>query len=371
MDKKVIFAVAGSGKTRRIVEHISSQRRALVIAYTRNATEELSRRIITKYGHMPDGVRVSTYFSFLDRFCYRPLFSQKLGSKGITFKQPTQFSSAKSLTDNERFMDAGRRIYHCRMASLLTARGAMGSIIGRLERYYDDVFLDEIQDFGGHDFKFLIELSRAAVSWQIVGDFFQHTYDTSRDQNVSRGLHDDYFLYQSKLREAGFTVDTISLIESHRCSDDVCAFISQYFGIAMKSASGREGKVSFVDDKSQAAELHADETVLKLFLQEPYRYCCFAMTWGGSKGLDCQNDVCVVVNDKTWKQINDNRLSEAAPLTKNKLYVACTRARRHLYLVPEKLLKDFKAEKIAKSSASEKPRSKHVKRSGSNKRTRV
>ena len=365
MDKEVIFAVAGSGKTRRIVEQINSQRRALVIAYTQNAAEELIRRIITKYGYMPENVRVSTYFSFLDRFCYRPYFAKAFGSRGITFKQPTEISSSKSLIDNARFMDSGRRIYHCRMARLLTARGAMESIIDRLERYYDDVFIDEVQDFGGHDFNFLLELSKAAVSWQLVGDFFQHTYDTSRDQNVSQGLHADYLLYQSRLREAGFNVDTTSLIESHRCSDEVCSFISQRFGIAMKSASGREGKVTFVDDNIEAAALHANETVLKLFLQEPYLYGCFAMTWGGSKGLNCQNDVCVVVNDKTWKQISEGRLSEAAPLTRNKLYVACTRARRHLYVMPDKLIKDFKAKRIPKPSATDLPPKARVKRSGS------
>jgi hypothetical protein len=46
---------------------------------------------------------------------------------------------------------------------LLTARGLLPDIRTRLARYYDELFIDEVQDFAGHDFNFLLELCRAEV----------------------------------------------------------------------------------------------------------------------------------------------------------------------------------------------------------------
>lgn len=43
-----------------------------------------------------------------------------------------------------------------------------------------------------------------------------------------------------------------------------------------------------------------------------------------------------------WKGYVTERPHQVNPPTRNKLYVACTRARGDLYFVPEKLMKAFK-----------------------------
>lgn len=342
MDKKVTFAVAGSGKTASIVDSLDLDRRALLLTYTINTQDDLRRRLIAKFGHLPSNVALGTYFSFLNGFCYRPYLLETMRSKGITFSAPSQYSARQPLKSDARYMDAGRRLYHNRIAKLLDVKGCLPDLRRRVERYYDAVFVDEVQDFGGHDFDFLMEICGAQVETMLVGDFHQHTYSTSHDGSVNKSLHDDYQRYQNRFADAGFRVDTNSLVNSHRCSDTVCSFIREHICIEIHSSSDRASTVTVVEKPDEADRLHADGSVVKLFLQEHWRYSCYSQTWGSSKGLDHYQDVCVVMNDKTWRDFVNGELRSASPVTRNKLYVACSRARRHLYLAPERLFKKFK-----------------------------
>lgn len=353
MDKTVTFAVAGSGKTRSIVNRLDLDYRALLVTYTVNTQEDLRRRILAKFGHMPSNITVSTYFTFLNRFCYRPLLFRTVRDRGISFAPPSQSSNRFKSNDLRRYMDSGKRLYHCRMAKLLATHGCVPGLLQRIERYYDQVFVDEVQDFGGHDFNLLMQLSQARVNWNLVGDFYQYTFATSHDGNVNMSLHNDFGKYRHRFVEQGFDVDTASLVNSHRCSETVCSFIRDHIGIDIKAASSRTSDVVIVESQADADRLHADPSILKLFLMEHELYDCHSMTWGSSKGLDHHQDVCVVLNDKTWRQYQSGDLREAKPVIRNKLYVACTRPRRHLYLVPESILKHLRAERV-KSKAKRK-----------------
>lgn len=81
---------------------------------------------------------------------------------------------------------------------------------------------------------------------------------------------------------------------------------------------------------------------MKLFYQESQRYGCYSENWRKSKGQDQHTDVCVVLNPNSYKSMNDGTLSELAPATKSKLYVACTRARGSLFFVPDVFIKKYK-----------------------------
>lgn len=81
---------------------------------------------------------------------------------------------------------------------------------------------------------------------------------------------------------------------------------------------------------------------VKLFYQSHQKYQCYSKNWGASKGEDHYNDVCVILNNTTLKQFNSGKLDELVPQTKNKLYVACSRAKGNLYFISEKLLKKYK-----------------------------
>ena len=87
MDKRVIFAVAGSGKTTYIVNELSLEKRSLILTYTDGNYDNLSRKILEKFnGVWPNTVTLMTYFSFLYNFCYKPYLADKTHARGITFK---------------------------------------------------------------------------------------------------------------------------------------------------------------------------------------------------------------------------------------------------------------------------------------------
>lgn len=218
----------------------------------------------------------------------------------------------------------------------------MPEVRRRLERYFEVVYVDEVQDFAGHDFNLLMALCRATVKVLLVGDFYQHTYDTSRDGVVNKNLHESYTAYLDRFRSEGIQVDTKSLSTSHRCTAAVCEFIQNNMGIAMRSASARAAKVVWIDSAVEAAELHRCDKTVKLFYREHYLYGCNSQNWGGCKGLDHYEDVCVVLNKNAATELHAGRFALLSPTTRNKIYVACSRARGDLYLVPERLVRPYK-----------------------------
>jgi len=83
MDKRVIFAVAGSGKTTEIVNKLTLEKNCLVLTYTNNNVSLLRTSILRKFGYFPENIKLFSYFTFLHSFCFKPFLSQKVKPKGI------------------------------------------------------------------------------------------------------------------------------------------------------------------------------------------------------------------------------------------------------------------------------------------------
>lgn len=340
MGKEVIFAVAGSGKTKQIIDSLSLDKRSVIFTYTNNNLRTLRRRILEKFGYYPDNIYVHSYFTFLYSICYRPFLSQRFKTKGINYEaNPNRWMRQ---TDLRYFFDSFGRIYSNRIAKFLEVQGIINDVNSRLSKYFDTLYIDEVQDLAGHDFNFLRNISNADLDIFAVGDFFQHTFDTSRDGNVNSILHDDYEAYIEKFKDIGFSVDAESLIASYRCSPNICAFISDEMGVEMSSARDDNTNLCLVETQEQADEIFHNRFIVKLFYQEHYKYGCYSRNWGECKGEDGHGDVCVVLNKTTLDKFRKNKLVELPPKTKNKLYVACSRARGDLYFVPVNFYEKYK-----------------------------
>lgn len=157
--------------------------------------------------------------------------------------------------------------------------------------------VDEVQDFAGHDFNFLLELCRAEISVMCCGDSYQNTFDTSHDGNVNSTLLDDINRYESRFITAGSMADRDTLSRTWRCSATVCIY---------------------------------------------HRYDCYSLNWGVSKGLDHFQEVCIVMEPAHWKLLSRQELAALPPLPRNRLYVVCSRARGNIYFVPETHLRRFR-----------------------------
>ncbi|HBR1983717.1 TPA: AAA family ATPase [Klebsiella quasipneumoniae subsp. quasipneumoniae] len=345
MDKTVIFAVAGSGKTTLVINRLKEGRRALIITYTENNYKHLRFQIIKKFGFMPNTITLMTYFEFLHGFCYRPFQQLQLKTKGLSFIQPPQFTSRLPRSNMAYYRDDSGRLYHNRLAKLIEVNGLIPNVVSRIENYYDDVFVDEIQDFAGHDFNLLMSLCVSRVNILFVGDFFQHTFDTSRDGNVNKNLHDDVVKYEKRFKSAGLSIDKTTLSKTWRCSKTVCDFITNQLSIDIDAHAERVTNITHVEQKEFAREIFHNGSVVKLFYSEHYNYNCYSMNWGASKGLDHFVDVCIVMGGKIWRQYCNGQLSEIVPGTRNKLYVACSRARGNIYIMPDSLIRDLKQKK--------------------------
>lgn len=341
MDKSVVFAVAGSGKTTKIVQQLDEKRRYLLITYTEANRDNLRRKIIERFGHFPVNITLYTYFKFLHGFCYRPFLRSKKNTKGLTFQFPPSFPRYP-LTNDRRFISPGHRLYSNRLARFIDQTKTVPLVIARIEKYFDAFYVDEVQDIAGHDFNLLLQLCAANVECLFVGDFHQHTYDTSRDGNLNARLFADYAAYRAKFKAAGMEVDLESLRASRRCSKSVCDFITEKIGIAIEADSERISNVCFEDGATATQAIYEDSSIVKLFLKEHHKYSCYSQNWGASKGIDRYENVCVVLNPQNIKAWKTGSFKDINTETKNKLYVACSRARGDLIFVPESLLKKYK-----------------------------
>lgn len=340
MVKKVILAVAGSGKTTHIINNLSLNERSLIVTYTNSNLRTLRNGILGKFGFFPENIKLYSYFVFLYSFCYRPFLSLKFKTRGVNFDGNLHWGIKE--TDSRYYFDSYGRIYGNRISKFLEKQGVIPEVIQRLSKYFENFFIDEIQDIGGRDFDLLKNISQASLNIVGVGDYFQHTFDTSRDGNANVGLHKDYERYKKGFKDMGFEVDTETLKESHRCSPSVCDFVTQKLGIGIHSARKVDTNIQFVEDQEQADSIFNNKSIVKLFYKENYKFGCYSKNWGDCKGENGYDDVCVVLNKTTLEKYKNGELKEWEAISKNKFYVACTRANGNLFFVPENLYKKYK-----------------------------
>jgi len=342
MDKKVIFAVAGAGKTTYIISSLSLDKRSLIITYTDNNYHHLKYKVIQKFGFMPENITVLTYYTFLYSFCYKPFLHYKYRAKGINWEMPPSFTARLKRSDKKFYMDKFKRLYSNRIAKLIQQENAVENVRDRLCKYYDDFYVDEVQDFGGHDFNLLKDLCSTEVEICFVGDFYQHTFDTSKDGNVNKSLYDDFEKYKSHFKDVGVTPDTGMLSHSYRCTPQVCEFITENLNIEIQSHKETSSKVQFVSEKKEIEEKFLCDKTVKLFYKNHIKYPCFSQNWGKSKGQDHYMDVCVMLNITTMKAYNAKDFGVLPSSSRNKLYVACTRANRNIFFIEEKRVQHHK-----------------------------
>lgn len=340
MDKRLVLAVAGSGKTTEIINKVNYDDKTLIVTYTEANYNNIKNKIIKKFNEIPSGIRIYTYFSFLYKFCFAP-FKKDLYVKGIEYNPvKTRFVSSQRL--NYYMNIYNRKMYHSRLAKLCNEK-LINDIRDRLDKYFDNIYIDEIQDFSGHDFNLLLSIIKCNCNIFLVGDYYQHTYDTSRDGNVNTNLYNNYDNYVNKFKLAlpEIIVDNTSFLKSKRCSKEVCNFIKENLGINIESHFNHSSKVQEIINEQEINEIINNDSIVKLFLQNSKKYDIKSVdNWGNSKG-ETYNNVCVILNEKSYNLYTKNELIKLAPTTKNKFYVACSRPTGNLYIIQEKLLKSY------------------------------
>ena len=232
-------------------------------------------------------------------------------------------------------------MYHRRLASFCNEH-LKNEIKNRLEKYFDIIYVDEVQDFAGHDFNFLLNILEANVKFFMVGDYYQHTYDSSQDGNVNINLYKNYDKYINMFKQKNIAINIDLLKKSKRCSDTVCKFIKNKIGINIESDKKNETIVKEIDTNEEILKIIENKKIVKLFYNNHIKYNIEnTNNWGNSKG-ETYKDVCVILNDNTYKMYKKNMLNKLPQQTKNKLYVACSRTKNNLYFIEEKKITRYK-----------------------------
>ena len=336
MDKRVIFAVAGSGKTTYIANSLSLNKRSLIITYTDANYLNLSVKIAKKFGGCwPNNITLMTYFQFLYNFCYKPFLSDEIEARGIIYESnQNRYVQQDNLS---YYLTPSRYFYANRLAFFLEKYHVVDDIMKRIKTYFDEFIIDEIQDIAGRDFNFLELLIDADVGMLFVGDFYQHTFDTSRDGNVNCSLFSNQSAYEARFIAKGMQCDHTTLQNSWRCSEALCRFINDNLRIPIFSNRGSadNSTIRFVSDSTEITQILNNNEIVKLHYQNSAKSGVGHRNWGDTKGEDKYQDVCIMLNKTTMSKYLSGKLFELAPSTRNKLYVAITRAHGNCYFVKE------------------------------------
>lgn len=343
-NKRLIHAVAGSGKTTKIIESIDPQKRNLILTYTETNQNTIRAKLIDKFGYIPESTFIFGVFEFLYSFCLVPYLGKR--PKGINFDYETQ-----GKIDNNSIDITGRIIQNQLSKSLM--RGELiykknnipfdNSYLERIDKFFDCIYVDECQDFASDDFDWLLSLSNLNAEVSLLGDFYQKTFSTSRRGNKGKGVHSNFDNWIKVISDSGFEIDLSSLSKSYRCPKIVCDFIVEKLSIEISSQLEEKysAQITLIDSQDKIESIMTDDNVMKLFYQKSYDYDCKSQNWGDSKGSEYDN-VCVVLNPTTYKLFAADRLNELSSQTKSKFYVACTRTRGNRYFVKQLDISKYK-----------------------------
>src|SRR5699024_5934318 len=323
-DKVVLNAVAGTEKTSFIIDQLNIEKKSLILTYTINNQNNLKEKIIKKFGYMPENFYVYGYFHFLLNFIIKPLCVEPITN--ILYRNP-HYSYTSPFTRDKKF------VYSNRIAKYIFE--SLPEFKSRMEKYFDNVFIDEIQDLASDDFNWMKSLGEISIPVILVGDFNQHTYDSSRRGNNLKNLFSDKNVYRKKLEEAGFFFDEETLLKSYRCSKAVCEFVKEKLGINIESYHEHTSTIEFVEDTIEIGKIRNDNSIKTLFYEKATDHRCNSINWGDSKGVSYSN-VCIILNGTTFNAFNKNDLKNLKPLTLGKFYVACTRTENNLWFIQQK-----------------------------------
>ena len=359
MAKKVILAVAGSGKTYHICHNLDKNKRNLILAFTHENINNIRRELFDANGRIPKNTTISTFDSFIYNHFILPYeytiaeFFENLDFKsaGITTLSPppkTIQSKKRNHIPNRHYYSSKKYLtyyitkdcqYYCETLSELALqvkdrnRDLIKRAIHRLSIFYDKILIDEFQDFRQFDYDLLLLLCKHFPDTVLVGDFYQHSVSATNNSGKPFDKSNTINSFVENLEKIGFDVDQHSLSQSRRCSKEICNYIKDKFDIPITSAGINKGKLIWADEF--ASEILADDNILKLVYNRAAQYKFNAYSKGSTF-----SKVCVILTSNLENLDSDSfDYSNISPITVNKLYVALTRSSGNLYLIKQSTFK--------------------------------
>lgn len=340
---RVIIAAAGSGKTTTLVKMAiaSPKKKIAIITYTINNFNEIKKKFYEINDSIPSNVTVMTWFTFLLRDGARPYqnyiynknriesvyFPDDIGS----FKKQRRGIGKENIA--KYYFTKGKYIIADNVSDFVCRCNEVskGLVIDRVERLYDMIFIDEVQDLAGWDLEFIRLLYCSKIATLLVGDPRQYVYSTNHSNKNSRYRGLNIILFFEELKQCG-ACDIVYHTKSHRCNQLICDLAdSLYLGKFPRTksennkVSGHDG-IFIVHNRNvcKYAEKFSPAILRYNKLTKTYNDN-EAVNFGNSKGLTFDR-VLIFPNGpiKNYLSTGDVRQVQKSA---ERLYVAITRAR--------------------------------------------
>jgi DNA helicase-2/ATP-dependent DNA helicase PcrA len=257
--------------------------------------------------------------------------------KGLNFKGRRNRFTKKS--NIKYFLDSNADMYRDGVSDFVVSLNekAEGAVIGRLERIFAHIFIDEVQDLVGYDLDVLDLLLVSRIKLILVGDPRQHTFATNigpRNKKYRGAELANWFAKRSDV----CTLEPRNY--SYRCNQAICDFADAIYPYLPATTSidvaptGHEGifKVAEEDIPGYIAE-HHPVTVLR-HDKNVDTAGLPAMNIGIAKGSTFDR-VMIFPTKPMLKYLEDG--DETKLKAPEKLYVAVTRARFSVaFVVPNR-----------------------------------
>lgn len=335
-----ILAPAGGRKTQIIIDmcaDVAVPRKRAVITFTTSAQKTLIDRLLASDARSQMPTVMGWYTFLLDHIVrpYAPSVTELQGSrvKGLAWVDGTL---PWNLSGVDFYLNSAGDAYSERLGLLAakTLKADGEAVIDRLERIFDEIYIDEVQDLRGNDLDVLDALIRSKIRVVLVGDVRQRLLSTSKSSR-RHGEYDGLGLnnwFREMAEKELLNLQTIE--ETWRCCPEVIQFADQMF------TSGR-----FLPTKSKVAVPDGMHHGVWL-LEEPYideyvrRFhpACYrdsvrtklvgtdsATNFGLCKGAT--EDHVLIFPTGPMKKFWKDRTNNLAEKSRMNAYVAITRAR--------------------------------------------
>jgi DNA helicase II / ATP-dependent DNA helicase PcrA len=234
---RAILAVAGSRKTQSIVDacaNSTDQRRRLVLTYTTSAQNDVEARLrqACTAQQLPD---VSGWYTFLLHHWVRPYLPLLYPGRRLAGLNFDEKSGIDYATGAARHLDTESRAYKRYLSKLaidVAAAASGGSVIDRLERIYDEIHVDEVQDLTGYDLDILEMLLKSKVAMRLVGDVRQSTFSTNPQDQRHKKYRDLKMLDWFKLQERKGRLELQFSNTTWRCNQQIASLSDTIFDAA-------------------------------------------------------------------------------------------------------------------------------------------
>ncbi|MCD3391236.1 UvrD-helicase domain-containing protein [Streptococcus equi] len=355
MDKRIVLASAGAGKTYFIANDFSDGERTYLITFTHRNVENIRNELLKRFnGTIPENIRISTFDSFVYNQLVRPF--EPIGnfpdikSRGVEVNiepstDPQDYNNYFKL-DNPRHFLLNDKFYVTRLSKFFIKQdnNFKKAALDRLRYFCDTIYIDEFQDYNGWDFKLIEYLMKSPeINVIAVGDIFQSLVANIRRDGKGSNLP---FAKVSSIDDLSqklpkkVKIDTTTLVKSRRVAPKVCSFINDHLGIPIESSSDSDGEIKWLNNISEVRPILMDSNIPKLVWDNRFKYTGISnfINWSYSKG-DTYPKTCIILTEPTSILSNWNTLSNEV---RNKLYVALTRSLGDVYLISSAIFKEFK-----------------------------